>query len=118
MVNKVISTKGAPSTTHRAMTLKDYFQRAPKRLLSECAHERALLQALIDMVSDHPWVRMSAFFIAAKKAIVADSGRSHSRDMIGLSDFDIHPRERAQVFHDVEQTSFAATIHYATSRRS
>ena len=72
--------------------------------MSECAHERALLQALIDMVPDYLWVKdVSGVFIAANKAIAANSGRSHSRDMIGLSDFDIHPRERAQGFHDVEQ---------------
>jgi diguanylate cyclase (GGDEF)-like protein/PAS domain S-box-containing protein len=104
MVNKVINTERRAADGPLGYDSKRLFPASLKRLLSEYAHERALLQALIDMVPDYLWAKdVNGVFIAANKALAADSGRSHPRDMIGLSDFDIHPRERAQGFHNVEQ---------------
>lgn len=62
------------------------------------------LQALIDWVPDYLWVKDTASrFVVVNKALAHDSGKSRTSDMIGLSDFDLHEPEAAQVFHDIEQ---------------
>ncbi|HLW91862.1 MAG TPA: GGDEF and EAL domain-containing protein, partial [Roseiarcus sp.] len=61
-------------------------------------------QALIDQVPDYLWVKdVNGRFIVANKALAADSGRADARDMIGLTDFDLHSPEAAQCFFEVEQ---------------
>ena len=76
--------------------------------LSELADERAkqcaLLQTLVDAVPDYLWVKdVDGPFVAANMALATDSGRAKAADMIGLTDFDIHPRDKAQEFHIAEQ---------------
>jgi diguanylate cyclase (GGDEF)-like protein/PAS domain S-box-containing protein len=102
MVNKVVNRRAGDGPSGEDS--KRLFPASLKRLLSDCAQERALLQALIDLIPDYLWAKdANGGFIAANKALAADCGLSHPKDLIGLSDFDIHPRERAQAFHDVEQ---------------
>ncbi|MDP2778938.1 PAS domain-containing protein [Devosia sp.] len=69
------------------------------------ADERFLsLQTLIDWVPDYLWVKdTQSRFLIANKAIASDSGRAKPSDMIGLSDFDIHPTAVARTFRAVEE---------------
>jgi diguanylate cyclase (GGDEF)-like protein/PAS domain S-box-containing protein len=66
--------------------------------------ERISLQALIDWVPDYLWVKdTQSRFVVANSALATDSGRSKTSDMIGLTDFDLHPPEVARKFQLVEQ---------------
>ncbi|ESY68165.1 MULTISPECIES: EAL domain-containing protein [Mesorhizobium] len=61
--------------------------------------ERISLQTLIDWVPDYLWVKDSeSRFIVANRSLAADSGRETTRDMIGLTDFDLHAPELASKF--------------------
>ncbi len=74
------------------------------RAADELAEQCALLQTLIDAVPDYLWVKgVDGAFVAANMALASDSGRANAGEMIGLSDFDIHPRDQAREFHDVEK---------------
>jgi diguanylate cyclase (GGDEF)-like protein/PAS domain S-box-containing protein len=67
--------------------------------------ERISLQALIDWVPNYLWVKdTQSRFIVVNSALATDSGRDKTADMIGLTDFDIHPPEVAQKFRQVEQS--------------
>ena len=67
--------------------------------------ERVSLQALIDWMPEYLWIKdTSGRFIIANKAIAADNGLADSRDMIGLTDFDLHMPDAARAFHAREQT--------------
>jgi diguanylate cyclase (GGDEF)-like protein/PAS domain S-box-containing protein len=66
--------------------------------------ERISLQALIDWVPDYLWVKdTQSRFVVVNSALATDSGRSKTSDMIGLTDFDLHPPEVARKFRLVEQ---------------
>lgn len=68
------------------------------------ANQRISLQALIDSAPDYLWIKdLDGRFVIVNKALAADSGRARSGDMIGLTDFDIHPPETARGFRAVEQ---------------
>ena len=63
------------------------------------------LQALIDQTPDYLWVKdTESRFVIANMALASDSGVANPADMIGLTDFDIHPAERARGFRDAELT--------------
>ncbi|MGX5843844.1 EAL domain-containing protein [Mesorhizobium sp. ArgA1] len=67
--------------------------------------ERLSLQALIDWVPNYLWVKdTQSRFIVVNSALANDSGRDKTADMIGLTDFDIHPPDVAQKFRQVEQS--------------
>ncbi|MCZ8548402.1 EAL domain-containing protein [Mesorhizobium qingshengii] len=66
--------------------------------------ERISLQTLIDWVPDYLWVKdRESRFVVVNSALAADSGRDKTRDMIGLTDFDLHAPELAQKFRLIEQ---------------
>ncbi|MES0071328.1 EAL domain-containing protein [Mesorhizobium sp. LNJC394B00] len=66
--------------------------------------ERISLQALIDWVPDYLWVKdTQSRFVVVNSALATDSGRNKTSDMIGLTDFDLHPPEVARKFRLVEQ---------------
>jgi diguanylate cyclase (GGDEF)-like protein/PAS domain S-box-containing protein len=74
-----------------------------RRLVDEQVEERVSLQALIDAVPDYLWVKdVNSAFQVANKAILDDNWRPEGT-VIGLDDFALHPRERAQKFFDAEQ---------------
>jgi diguanylate cyclase (GGDEF)-like protein/PAS domain S-box-containing protein len=74
------------------------------RLADERALQCALLQTLIDAAPDYFWVKdVDGAFLTANMAWAAGNGRANAGEMIGLSDFDIHPPDRAQAFYDVER---------------
>ena len=67
------------------------------------------LQTLIDWVPDFLWIKdVSRRFIIANTALAANSGRASSKEMIGLSDFDIHAPDRALEFSLQEQAMIAS----------
>lgn len=67
--------------------------------------ERISLQALIDWVPNYLWVKdTQSRFIVVNSALATDSGHDKTADMIGLTDFDIHPPEVAQKFRRIEQS--------------
>jgi len=73
-------------------------------LVEQYLEERISQQALIDAVPDYLWVKdVNSAFLVANKVIAADNNRGDGRGIIGLDDFDLHPRERAQKFFDAEQ---------------
>jgi diguanylate cyclase (GGDEF)-like protein/PAS domain S-box-containing protein len=73
-------------------------------VLKESADERISLQVLIDLMPDYLYVKdAESRFVIANKAVAADHSRSDPRDLLGLSDFDLHAHDIAQQFFDVEQ---------------
>jgi diguanylate cyclase (GGDEF)-like protein/PAS domain S-box-containing protein len=74
------------------------------RIVEERADERVSLQVLIDQVPDYLFVKdAESRFVIANKSVAADYGRSNPADLFGLTDFDLHPKDVAQQFFDIEQ---------------
>lgn len=66
--------------------------------------ERISLQALIDWVPDYLWVKdTESRFVVVNSALATDSGHDKTSDMIGLTDFDLHPAEVAEKFRQIEE---------------
>ena len=73
------------------------------------ANQRLSLQALIDWVPDYLWVKdTESRFVVVNEALATDNGRATTRDMIGLTDFDLHAPEAAQEFRAIEQDIIAS----------
>jgi diguanylate cyclase (GGDEF)-like protein/PAS domain S-box-containing protein len=67
--------------------------------------ERLLLRAMIDTVPDYLFVKdTESRFIVANKAVGDDLDNMRPEDLIGKSDFEIHPREVADKFYADDQT--------------
>ena len=65
--------------------------------------ERALLRAMLDQVPDYLFVKdTSSRFVVANRAVAADLGRT-PEELIGKTDFDLHPIEFARKFYADEQ---------------
>ncbi|MEJ0013336.1 MAG: EAL domain-containing protein [Bauldia sp.] len=70
--------------------------------------ERALFRAMIDQVPDYLFVKdTDSRFVIANRAVAADVG-AQPDDLIGKTDFDIHPDERARQFVADEQRVIAS----------
>jgi diguanylate cyclase (GGDEF)-like protein/PAS domain S-box-containing protein len=68
------------------------------------AAKRMTLQALIDLVPDNLWVKdLESRFIIANDATATQIGLSSSRDLIGKSDFELHPHANAEAYRAEEQ---------------
>ncbi|HEY1940780.1 MAG TPA: EAL domain-containing protein [Roseiarcus sp.] len=68
------------------------------------ARQRISLQALIDGAPDYFWIKdLDCRFVIANKALASDSGRERSDEMIGMTDFDLHPADVARVFFETER---------------
>lgn len=66
--------------------------------------ERILVRALIDQSPDYLFVKdIEGRFVVANRAVVRDSGLGTEENVIGKTDFDIHPAEVAAGFFAVEQ---------------
>jgi diguanylate cyclase (GGDEF)-like protein/PAS domain S-box-containing protein len=73
--------------------------------LGQRADERISLQVLIDQVPDFLFVKdLESRFVIANGAIGGGYGRARPDDLLGLTDFDLHPPDVAQRFFDIEQT--------------
>jgi diguanylate cyclase (GGDEF)-like protein/PAS domain S-box-containing protein len=87
-------------------THEDVTQQNPKRGLAD---ERMALQLLIDQVPDYLWIKdTESRFVVVNKALATDNGLATTRDLVGLSDFDIHPPEAARVFRAREMELLAS----------
>jgi diguanylate cyclase (GGDEF)-like protein/PAS domain S-box-containing protein len=65
--------------------------------------ERALFRAMIDQVPDYLFVKDTrSRFVVANRAVAADLGLK-PEDLIGKTDFELHPSERARKFFSDEQ---------------
>ena len=65
--------------------------------------ERTLLRAMIDQVPDYLFVKdTESRFVIANKAVAADLGKK-PEEIIGKTDFELHPPERAEKFFADEQ---------------
>jgi diguanylate cyclase (GGDEF)-like protein/PAS domain S-box-containing protein len=94
-----------------AQEQRDAFEQRAKeiarltQIVEERADERVSLQVLIDQVPDYLFVKdAESRFIIANKSIAADYGRSNPADLFGLTDFDLHTKDVAQQFFDIEQS--------------
>ena len=68
------------------------------------ANERISLQTMIDWVPEYLWVKdTQSRFVLVNKAIATDNGRVGPKDMLGLSDVEIHGPELAREFFECEQ---------------
>jgi diguanylate cyclase (GGDEF)-like protein/PAS domain S-box-containing protein len=75
-----------------------------RRALGHQAADRLSLQALIDRVPDHLYVKDArSRFVIANRAVADNYSRAEPGDMFGLTDFDLGPLEAAQQFYDIEQ---------------
>jgi diguanylate cyclase (GGDEF)-like protein/PAS domain S-box-containing protein len=75
-----------------------------RQALGHSADERISLQVLIDQVPDFLFAKdVDSRFVIANGAIGAAYGRSKSSDLLGLTDFDLHPLKVAQHFFEIEQ---------------
>jgi diguanylate cyclase (GGDEF)-like protein/PAS domain S-box-containing protein len=98
-----ISPRGARMPRSRNQKLASAIARF-SQLADERAAQGVLLQTLIDASRDYLWIKdLNGVFVAANTSLATDSGLASAGEMIGLSDFDIHPLDRAQEFHSVEQ---------------
>ena len=62
------------------------------------------LQALIDVLPGYLWIKdLENRFVVVNKALASNNGFAHTRDMIGLSDFDLHAPAAAEGFRGLEQ---------------
>ncbi|MGD0720303.1 MAG: EAL domain-containing protein [Roseiarcus sp.] len=76
-----------------------------RQSLEERADDRISLQVLIDQMPDRMFVKDAASrFIVANRAVAADLGRAHDGDLVGRSDFDLHPPDIARRLFEIEQT--------------
>jgi len=73
------------------------------------ANARMTLQLLIDQVPDYLWIKdPESRFVVVNKALAAGSGFATTSDLVGRSDFDIHPPEAARVFRAREMEVLAS----------
>jgi diguanylate cyclase (GGDEF)-like protein/PAS domain S-box-containing protein len=76
-----------------------------RQALGQRADERISLQVLIDQVPDFLFVKdLQGRFVIANGAIGGGYGRPRPGDLLGLTDFDLHPANVAQRFFDIEQS--------------
>ena len=72
--------------------------------LQQLTDERLLVRALIDQMPDFLFVKdKNSRFVVANRAIAAAYGMDNADDLIGKTDFELHPAERARGFFDREQ---------------
>ena len=94
-------TKGGTSTPVESDRPSPPDKRAGSDL--ELASQEYLLRALIDIVPDYLFVKdLRSRFVVANPAVAEDLGLVASQ-LIGKSDFDLHPRELAEKFFADEQ---------------
>lgn len=74
-------------------------EREARRLREACA----TLQALIDRVPGHLWVKDGeGRFLVGNRALASDFGRNEAADLVGFTDFDLRPPEVAKALRRLE----------------
>jgi diguanylate cyclase (GGDEF)-like protein/PAS domain S-box-containing protein len=72
--------------------------------MARAADDGLTLQALIDVLPGYLWIKdLKSRFVVVNKALASNNGFKQAADMIGLSDFDIHPAAAANEFRGQEQ---------------
>lgn len=68
------------------------------------AEERNLIQKLVDILPDYIYVKdRNNRFILANRTLAVATGFSTVNELLGKTDFDIHPKELAEQFYKYEQ---------------
>ena len=79
-------------------------QASPQQATIEAAERRLSLQALIDQVPDNLWVKdVNSRFVIANKATALRIGVDGTDDLIGRTDFELCPPEKAEQYFADEQ---------------
>ena len=84
---------------------------AERRLASEphWAFERILLKAIVNQLPELIYAKdTKGRFVTANDAAARDNGLKQAEELIGKTDFDLHPLEMAQGFFDIEQQIIAS----------
>ena len=88
-------------------SLEDITERKQAEALLE--EERNLLRTMIDHIPDLIYVKdAKSRFMLANLATLHSLGLTELRDLIGKTDFDLHPRELAEQYFADEQAIFAS----------
>lgn len=96
-------------TLHLQGVVRDISER--KQAEKALEHERYLLRTLIDGIPDQIYIKdTESRFLVANSAIAQSLGMKQPDDLLGKTDFDIHPSERATDFFDEEQILFKTGI--------
>jgi PAS domain S-box-containing protein len=75
-----------------------------KKIEEQLASERYLLRALMDNVPDRIYFKdTDSRFILCNRALAERLGLKHPDEVIGKTDYDFHPAERAREFHADER---------------
>jgi two-component system, sensor histidine kinase and response regulator len=75
-----------------------------KKIEEELAYERDLLRALLDNIPDRIYFKdIQSRFIRCSASMVERLGAKDVKAVVGKTDFDFHPHEMAQEFHEDEQ---------------
>jgi diguanylate cyclase (GGDEF)-like protein/PAS domain S-box-containing protein len=73
------------------------------------AVERVLLTAIINQVPELLYAKdLKGRFVAANDAVARDNGLQRAEDVIGKTDFDLHPTDVAKGFFEIEQRIMAS----------
>jgi diguanylate cyclase (GGDEF)-like protein/PAS domain S-box-containing protein len=100
-------TEPARNQIGRLISACTRIQADVERLLeseSAWAIERVLLKAIINQVPELLYAKdLEGRFIAANDAVARDNGLKRAVDVIGKTDFDLHPTDAANVFFQIEQ---------------
>lgn len=73
------------------------------------AVERVLLKAIINQVPELLYAKdTKGRFVIANDAVARDNGLHRAEEVIGKTDFDLHPAAMAQSFFDIEQAIIAS----------
>ena len=101
-VNLTVARLHVEPQTLALITARDVSDR--KRVEEALARERNLLRALMDHLPDHIFIKdAQSRFLTANAATVQTLGAKSLDDVLGKTDFDFLPRERAEKFRADEQ---------------
>ena len=88
----------------RVITARKEAEAQREAALEELAYERNLLRTLIDHIPDYIYVKdTESRFLMANKAVVRHMGADSADGLIGKTDWDFYPPERAAQFQADEQ---------------
>jgi len=102
--SRLVPIKAADGRVAAVMGLiRDVSDRVNTR--ESLAVREAFLRAMLDNFPFMVWLKdMDSRFLAVNRAFVRDCGRAHEREVIGLTDFDLYPKELAQRYVDDDRS--------------
>jgi diguanylate cyclase (GGDEF)-like protein/PAS domain S-box-containing protein len=100
-VSRNVSTTLCLSASSASRFACDELQKATKVLdLAEVDDRQGehWLEAMVDQIPDYIYAKdLHGRFLFANRAVVVDNGLSHLSDIIGMTDFDLHPEAAASI---------------------